>query len=113
MVCHQVRGVGGQVAPPLDLLRGEQAPSPAEFMATMLRGAPIMVELQRLEIGYQIDLSADDLLHLAAFAADPSEQEKFSVDDVPDAIQARFIDDMYILEDGLPGPRPDGGGDPR
>lgn len=101
VTCHQVRGVGGKVGPPLDLVRSSDAPAPEDFIAAIWRGAPIMVELQRLEIGYQIDLEGDELLHLAAFASDSAEQDAFTIDQVPPELRELFLDEIYMddLED--------------
>ncbi|NNU17551.1 c-type cytochrome [Parvularcula sp. ZS-1/3] len=101
VTCHQVRGVGGRAGPPLDVIVGGESPTSADFLAGMWRGAPIMVELQRLEIGYQIDLEGDELLHLAAFASDPQAQDTFTIDDVPLQMQELFLDEAYVLEEDL------------
>lgn len=101
VTCHQVRDVGGRAAPPLDVIEGGEVKRPADFIAGMWRGAPIMVELQRLEIGYQIDLSGDELLHLAAFASDPSVQGQFSLDEVPVPMRELFLDEVYVITDDL------------
>ncbi|ADM09535.1 hypothetical protein PB2503_07389 [Parvularcula bermudensis HTCC2503] len=99
--CHQVHGIGGRAGPSLDAELWEDRASPEAFFAGMWRGAPLMVELQKLEIGYQIELDGEDLLHLAAFASDKEAQEAFSLDDVPPQMQALFLDKQYGFDETM------------
>lgn len=99
VVCHSVQGIGGRAAPPLDAMEFRGKEDPVDFAARMWRGAPIMVELQRLEIGYQIDLSGEDIRHLAAFANDKATQENFTMDDVPEGLRDLFLDQIYMETD--------------
>jgi cytochrome c len=95
VVCHSVNGVGGKAAPALDA----EADSPYfdvfGFAARMWRGAPTMIMLQEMELGYQIELSGDDLAHLAAFASDAEVQSGFSENDIPEVIRDWMVDEVY------------------
>ncbi len=94
VICHAVRGVGGKAAPALDAPAGAQA-NTVEFAARMWRGAPAMVELQALELGHVIALDADELLHLAAFAADAEAQATLTLADVPPMLRESFLDEQF------------------
>jgi hypothetical protein len=61
----------------------------------MWRGAPTMIVLQEMELGYQIELSGDDLAHLAAFASDAGVQSRFSEQDIPEVIRDWMVDEVY------------------
>ena len=95
VVCHQVNGVGGKAAPPLDA--DSKAPyfDVFDFAARMWRGAPTMITLQEMELGYQIELSGEELAHLAAFASDPKVQSSFSEKDIPEVIRDWMVDEVY------------------
>ena len=67
MFCHAVNGVGGKAAPPLDAVRDTRTIDVLEFAARMWRGAPTMIVLQEMELGYQIELTGEEIAHLAAF----------------------------------------------
>ncbi|MHA7871017.1 MAG: c-type cytochrome, partial [Hyphococcus sp.] len=58
VICHAVNGVGGKAAPALDAPVGDGPVDPLEFAARMWRGAPAMIELQSIELGYAIYLEA-------------------------------------------------------
>jgi len=95
VVCHQVNGIGGKAAPALDA-DGEQPYFDVfDFAARMWRGAPTMILLQEMELGYQIELTGDDLANLAAFAADPEVQSRFSEKDIPEVIRDWMVDEVY------------------
>lgn len=87
VVCHSVNGVGGEDAPPLDAALMPQVMDPFEFAAKMWRGADAMIYLQREELGDQIEFSGDELANIIAFVHNPSEQKKFSEDDIPTQIK--------------------------
>lgn len=95
VVCHAVNGVGGKAAPALDASADDAYFDVFDFAARMWRGAPTMIVLQEMELGYQIDLSGDDLANLAAFASDPLAQSGFSEDDIPEVIRDWMIDEVY------------------
>ena len=95
MVCHSVNGVGGKVAPKLDADPASFYVDPFEFMARMWRGAPNMILLQEMEIGYQIDFSRGELAHILRFLSDADEQQSFSEDDIPELVRDWMVDDVY------------------
>lgn len=92
VVCHSVNGVGGTDAPALDASTMAGPMNPFEFVARMWRGAPAMIAMQFAELGHQIQFTGQELADIIAFAHDPSEQEEFSADDIPDDI-ARLMED--------------------
>ena len=111
VICHSVNGVGGKAATPLDATDAIQRDGLAGFAARMWRGAPAMVELQSLELGYTIWLESEDITNLAAFAEDRSEQKKLVIDDVPEESRDAFLSEGFweaedwreFLEDGQEG----------
>lgn len=115
VVCHAVNGVGGKAAPVLDAEIGAPAVDPLDFAARMWLGAPAMIELQSLELGYTIHLTADDLANLAAFAGDVDEQKKLSIEEVPEMVRDSFLDERFwevedwdeFLEKGQEGYEPE------
>jgi cytochrome c len=102
VVCHSVNGVGGKAAPALDADPVQDYVDVFEFAARMWRGAPNMIVLQNLEMGYQLYLTGEELAHLSAFANDPKAQLALSKDDIPDLVRD-WIDDVMTgkLEDAL------------
>ena len=68
----------------------------------MWRGATAMIVLQEMELGYQIDLSGDDIAHIAGFLHNWDEVQAFNEDDVPEFVR-RWMDQDAIerLEEGL------------
>lgn len=68
---------------------------PLERATRMRRGAPTMIVLQEMELGYQIGWSGDDLAHLAAFASDAEVQSRFSDQDIPEVIRDWMVDEVY------------------
>ncbi|MFC0159199.1 MULTISPECIES: c-type cytochrome [Mameliella] len=87
VVCHSINGVGGEDAPMLDANFMDDVMNPFEFAARMWRGAGAMVALQEDELGGQIDLTGEELADIIAFVHDAEEQRKFSMADVPHAIE--------------------------
>jgi len=104
VVCHSVNKVGGRAGPPLDAPAGGRYVDLLDFMARMWRGAFAMIELQGMELGYQLDFTGPELGHIAAFLADSEMQKQFSERDVPDLIQDMFIREPYQMGDGLQAP---------
>ena len=92
--CHAVNGVGGKAAPALDSDAAQPSVNLTDFAARMWSGAPAMIELQEMDLGYQIRLSGDDLAHLAAFANDPAEQKKLVEDQVPELMREWYLDEL-------------------
>jgi cytochrome c len=95
VVCHQVNGIGGKAAPALDADSEQPYFDVFEFAARMWRGAPTMILLQEMELGYQIELSGEDLANLAAFASDSQVQGTFSENDIPEVIRDWMVDEVY------------------
>ncbi len=124
VICHSVNGVGGRAAPALDAIaveEGDPVPpvDPLDFVARMWRGAPAMLELQAIELGYQIELTSQDLADLAVFANDAGMQSDFSLEDVPEPMWDWMLNEPYWedenwpqrLLDGFPGSEEDGKSD--
>lgn len=100
--CHSVEGVGGKAAPALDAPEDSTSVNLLDFAARMWRGSAAMQELQSIELGYQIELSGNEIGDLAAFASSPAAQEGFSIDEVPDLLRDWFIDEIYWDEGEWP-----------
>ncbi len=116
VICHSVNGVGGRAAPSLDAVAVEQGDvvppvDPLDFVARMWRGAPAMLDLQAIELGYQIELTAGELADLAVFANDAGAQSDFTLQDVPEPMWDWMLNEPYWesenwperLMDGYPG----------
>ena len=102
VLCHAVNGAGGIAAPALDADGGDEQLDLMHFVVRMWSGAQAMIELQALELGYQIDLTGEEIGHLAAFAASPEAQRGFSMQEIPDAMHSWIIDKPYWMGDGWP-----------
>ena len=87
VICHSVNGVGGQIGPAFDALRMPPFANPLEFAARMFRGAPKMIELQQRDLGYQTDLTGQELADIVGFVHDKTEQRLFTEDDIPPEIE--------------------------
>lgn len=99
VICHSVNGVGGRAAPGLDAREWPNDAGAFDFVARMWTGAPIMVELQRLELGYQINLTGQELADLSAFSRDEAVQATFTIDEVPEEIRDWFLSEISMEED--------------
>ena len=95
VICHSVNGVGGKAATPLDAEIGATAIDPLEFAARMWRGAPAMIELQSVELGYSIYLTADEIADLSAFAGDREEQKLLAADQLTDTLRNGLLDEQF------------------
>jgi len=95
VLCHSVNGVGGKAAPALDAADDFVKADPVAFAARMWRGAPAMVEFQSVELGYVIDLTADDIANIAAFAASRAEQKLLKDGDIPEPMRDSILDERY------------------
>lgn len=95
IICHAVNGVGGKAAPALDAEIGAPPIDPLDFAARMWRGAPAMIELQSIELGYTIYLTADEIADIAAFAGDIAEQKALDLDSVPETLRNGFLDEQF------------------
>ena len=88
VVCHSVNGIGGEDAAPLGAASmSEPMMNPFDFVARMWRGADMMIEMQREELGEQIEFTGDELSDIIAFVHNVDEQKKFSADDIPPKIR--------------------------
>ena len=99
VICHQVNGVGGRAAPDMSAQTTPDTVNPLEFSARVWRGAPAMTALQAIELGYVIDLSAQDIADLAAFAASPQEQQLLTLDATPAGMRDWFLDEPHWRSD--------------
>jgi mono/diheme cytochrome c family protein len=104
VLCHSVNKFGGRAGPPLVAPEGGRYVDLLDFMARMWRGSFAMIELQGMELGYQLDFTGEELGHIAAFLADASLQKNFGERDVPDLIRDMFIQEPYDMGDGLQAP---------
>ena len=95
VICHAVNDVGGRAGPPLEAEGRSSTVDIAEFAARMWRGAGPMVWLQTLEMGYQIDLTGEDIAHLAGFMEDVEEQARFTEDTLPDHVREALLTELY------------------
>ncbi len=95
VICHAVNGAGGKAAPPLDAPFGAPAVDPLDFAARMWLGAPAMIELQSVELGYTIYLTADEIADLAAFAADREAQKALTPESLPESVRAGLLDQRF------------------
>jgi len=95
VICHQVNGVGGKAAPDLSTSAASGAINPLDFSARMWRGASAMTALQAAELGYVIDLDAEDIADLAAFAGGADEQRLLTLDQVSVEMRKWFLDEPY------------------
>lgn len=108
VICHSVNGVGGRAAPGLDAREWPMDTGAYDFAARMWAGAPIMSQLQRMEIGYQINLTGQKLADLTAFARDEEMQASFTMEDVPQDLQETILGEIIMEEDFLnPAPEED------
>ena len=95
VICHSANGVGGKAARALDAEIGSPPTDPLEFAARMWRGAPAMIELQSIELGYTIYLTAEEIADLAAFAADRDAQKLLTPDSLPETIRNGLLDERF------------------
>ncbi|MEO1015767.1 MAG: c-type cytochrome [Pseudomonadota bacterium] len=91
VLCHSVNGVGGAAAPALNAPANGAVVDGYAFSTRMWRGAPAMVALQRLELGYQIELDGQDLADLAAFVVNADEQQLVTLDSLPEGYEGWFV----------------------
>lgn len=88
VVCHQVNGIGGTDAASLDASTMEPAMSPFDFFAKMWGGAEPMIEMQKDELGHQLDFTGQDLADIIAFVHNRATRRTFSEKDIPENIKA-------------------------
>ncbi|MDT8344271.1 MAG: hypothetical protein RQ752_07535, partial [Thermohalobaculum sp.] len=88
----------GKAGPALDASEPAGIFDPLDFAARMWRGAPVMLELQALEFGYQIELTGNDIADLAAFAENHALQATFSEDEIPEIMRGWTLEGYELLE---------------
>ena len=101
VLCHSINEVGGKAAPSLD----QEVTGDIEvlaFAARLWRGASAMLELQAVELGYQIELSEQEMADLAAFLSDAEVQKSFTKNDVPEPMSDWMIMEPYWEEGEWP-----------
>ncbi|MGI9435788.1 MAG: c-type cytochrome [Geminicoccaceae bacterium] len=101
-LCHAINGAGGIAAPALDAPYDIDQLDLMGFVARMWQGASAMLELQALELGYQIELSSDEIADLAAFASSPQAQQDFSMEEIPETLRDWIVQKPYWQGDGWP-----------
>jgi hypothetical protein len=99
VICHSVNDVGGTAAPALNAADKLEKVDVMEFTARMWRGAPAMISLQRIELGYDVYFTGEELAALAAFGSDRDMQSTFTIEDVPEPIRDWFLDELYMQEE--------------
>ena len=95
VICHSINGVGGQAAPALDIPDDQPHANLFDFAARMLRGAEAMTSLQEMDLGYQIELTGEELAHIVGFAYDRADQARFTEADVPEIMRHLILDEPY------------------
>lgn len=104
VVCHSVNNVGGKAATALDAPDGTTAIDVLAFAARMWRGADAMIVCQSIELGYQINLTGQEVADIAAFVYDKESQTRFTEDDVPEIIQTWFLEDPVVIDEDMLAP---------
>ena len=82
-------------APALDAEIGAPEVDPLDFAARMWSGAPAMIELQSIELGYTISLTGKDIADIAAFSGDIDEQKRLSADQIPAGMRDSLLDQRF------------------
>jgi len=104
VICHSINGVGGKAGPALDAAEVGAPVAPINFAARMWRGAVAMAVLQSMELGYQIELTGDEIADLAAFAASRSEQALLTESDIPEIMRGFTVDEPLPSIESLEAP---------
>ena len=95
VICHSIRGVGGRAAPALDANGQSSTIDVLAFVARMWRGAPIMLMLQEMELGYRVELKPAEIADLAGFVSDAEVQRGFSISEVPEMLREWMVNERY------------------
>lgn len=104
VVCHSVNGIGGKAASPLDASDEAGAIDVLAFAARMWRGADAMIVFQSMELGYQINLTGQEVADIAAFVYDKESQSNFTEADVPEIIRTWFLEDPIVIDEEMLAP---------
>ncbi|VAW19305.1 hypothetical protein MNBD_ALPHA12-1812 [hydrothermal vent metagenome] len=83
VVCHEANGIGGTDGPSMSYGKYDTPVNAMEVASDLWEKAPIMIPMQEDELGAQIELSPEELAAIIAFLGSPSEQAKFSKDQIP------------------------------
>ena len=94
-ICHSVKGVGGKAAPALDAPSGSRQIDVLDFVARMWKGAPLMFELQAMELGYRIELTREEIADLAGFVGDARAQQGFAKEEIPEVVREWILDEAW------------------
>ena len=95
VICHSVHGVGGRAAPALDAAEQSSTIDVLDFVARMWRGAPVMIMLQEMELGYRVALSPSEIADLAGFVSDAKVQQGFTLAEVPEVLREWMVNERY------------------
>jgi len=104
VVCHSVNGVGGKAASPLDAPDEVATIDVLAFAARMWRGADAMIVFQSMELGYQINLTGQEVADIAAFVYDKESQSNFTEENVPEIIRTWFLEDPIVIDEDMLAP---------
>ncbi len=100
VICHSLNGAGGEIGPPLDADPLQAQIDPFDFAARMWRGAAAMIAFQNLELGYQIELTGEEMADIARFLNDFEAQQTFNEDEIPADIRlmmrSRLLKDLEL-----------------
>ena len=102
VICHSIAGEGGMAAPALDAAEPAESIDVLGFVSRLMRGMPAMIELQSIELGYQIALEPEEIADLAGFVSDASAQTNFSKDEVPEPMRDWILNEPYWDEQEWP-----------
>lgn len=94
-ICHSVKGVGGKAAPPLDATSSNVPIDVLGFVGRMWKGAPLMFELQSMELGYRVELKAGEMADLAGFIGNAKAQEGFSLAEIPEVVRDWMVNKAW------------------
>lgn len=86
VACHNVNGVGGHDATPLDAHTMKKVMNPFDFTAKMWRMAPAMIAAQEEAMEGQILFTGDEIADIVAFVHDDKQQHKFNETMIPPGI---------------------------
>lgn len=100
-ICHSVKGVGGKAAPALDAKSASRTIDVIGFVARMWKGAPLMYELQSMELGYRIELTRDEIIDLAGFVEDAKAQQGFNRTEIPEVVQEWMVNEAWWKDPSL------------
>lgn len=95
VICHSVAGVGGRGGPALDAQGQSSTIDVLDFVSRMWRGAPVMIMLQEMELGYRVELAPAEIADLAGFVSDAGAQRGFSLAEIPEVLREWMVNERY------------------